>query len=95
MKRFVISSQYWVYIDDGQPKWVEKYHQCRDEFREWYGKRGGVFQTKFPPIVPDYSWTNQSGDLSLLKTIKKALDPNNVLSPKTFDFTAGVKNERV
>jgi glycolate oxidase len=90
MKRQVISSQYWVYINDGKPEWVERYHQCRDEFREWFGKRGGLFQTKFPPLVPEYSWTNQLDAFNLLKTIKQALDPKNILSPETFEVTGRV-----
>lgn len=86
MKRQVISSQYWVYINDGKPEWVERFENTRDDFREWFGKRGGVFQTKFPPIVPDYSWENQLSDFNLLKAIKKSLDPNNILSPGTFEL---------
>jgi len=86
MRRQVISSQYWVYINDGKPEWVERFEQTRDDFRDWFGKRGGVFQTKFPPLVPDYTWTNQQGAFELLRTIKKALDPNNILSPGTFEL---------
>jgi glycolate oxidase len=89
MRRQVISSQYWVYINDGKPEWVERFHRTRDDFREWFGERGGVFQTKFPPIVPDFTWTNQPGAFELLKSIKKALDPNNILSPGTFELGSG------
>ena len=89
MRRQVISSQYWVYINDGKPKWVDKFHRTRDDFRTWFGERGGVFQTKFPPIVPDYTWTNQPGTFNLLRSIKRTLDPNNILSPGTFELGGG------
>lgn len=86
MRRQVISSQYWVYINDGKPEWVERFHGARDDFRAWFGERGGFFQTKFPPLVPDYAWTHQKGAFDLLRSLKKALDPNDILSPGTFDF---------
>jgi hypothetical protein len=86
MKRQVISSQLWVYIDDGNPQWVERYRHAREDFRKWYGERGGLFQCKFPPLVPEFTWNNQLGALNLLKSIKQTLDPNNILSPGTFDF---------
>ena len=86
MKRQVISAQYWSYIDDGNPEMVERYFQARNDFRDWYGKRGGMFQAHFPPIVPDYAWKNQMGALNLLQSIKKTLDPNNILSPYTFEM---------
>jgi FAD/FMN-containing dehydrogenase len=84
MKRQVVSSQLWTFIDDASPEWVERFMDTREDFRKWYGERGGLFQTKFPPLVPEYTWTNQESSLNLLKTIKQALDPNNVLSPYTF-----------
>jgi FAD/FMN-containing dehydrogenase len=86
MKRQVISSQLWVYIDDGNPQWVERYMHAREDFRKWYGERGGLFQCKFPPLVPEFTWKNQLGALNLLKSIKQTLDPNNILSPGTFEF---------
>jgi FAD/FMN-containing dehydrogenase len=89
MKRQVISSQLWVFIDDGNPKWVERYKQAREDFRKWYGERGGLFQCKFPPLVPEFTWKNQLGALNLLKSIKQILDPNNILSPWTFEFGGG------
>jgi len=56
----------------------------RNEFRKWYGARGGTFQSMLPPLTPDYTWTNQLGAHGLLKRIKAMLDPNNILSPGSF-----------
>jgi len=56
------------------------------EFREWFGEKGGTFQYRLPPLVPDYVWNNQSGAFNLLRSIKAALDPNNILSPGTFEL---------
>jgi FAD/FMN-containing dehydrogenase len=86
MKRQVMSSQTWVSIDVNNPHLVEQCHRCRDEFREWYGERGGMFQMKVPPLIPEYCWTNQLGAFNLLKSIKKLLDPNDILSPGTFEL---------
>jgi len=84
MKSQVICSQTWAFVNYNDPHWVEQIKNCRDEFREWYGKRGGVFQSMLPPLTPDYTWTNQPGAYELLRTIKRALDPNNILSPGSF-----------
>ncbi len=86
MKRQVMSSQTWAFINDGDPYWVKQFHACQDEFRKWFGARGGMFQTKFPPLVPDYCWTNQLGAFNLLRSIKKLLDPNGILSPGSFEL---------
>jgi glycolate oxidase len=86
MKHHVMSSQTWVSIDVNDPYWVKQCYKCRDEFREWYGKKGGLFQMKVPPLIPEYCWTNQLGAFNLLKSIKKLLDPNDILSPGTFEL---------
>jgi hypothetical protein len=86
MKRQLICEQYWVPIEHGKPEWFEAYEKCRGEVREWYGKRGGLFQSSLPPLIPDYAWTNQQSDFDLLRTIKEALDPNDILSPGTFEI---------
>lgn len=85
MKRHVMSSQTWVPTDIGDPCMVERYRECRADFREWFGRKGGTFQMKLPPLVPGYSWTNQEGAFDLVRSIKKALDPNDILSPGTFE----------
>jgi glycolate dehydrogenase FAD-linked subunit len=86
MKRQVMSSQTWVFTDSGDPGKVEQYHRCQAEFQDWFGKKGGTYQMKLPPLVPGRCWTNQPGDFGLLKSIKKLLDPNNILSPGTFEI---------
>lgn len=86
MKRHVMSSQNWVPINNYDPHQVEQFYKCQGEFREWYGKKGGMFQMKVPPLVPEYCWTNQLGAFNLLKSIKKLLDPNDILSPGTFEL---------
>jgi hypothetical protein len=89
MKRQIMCEQYWVFLDDGKPEQVAAYERCRDEVREWYGKRGGLFQAPLPPLCPDYAWTNQESDFELLRTIKQALDPDDILSPGTFEIGGG------
>jgi hypothetical protein len=89
MKRQIMCEQYWVFLDDGKPEQVEAYLQCRGEIRDWYGKRGGLFQSPLPPICPDYVWTNQKSEFELLRTIKEALDPDDILSPGTFEIGGG------
>jgi glycolate oxidase len=86
MKRQVMSSQTWILIDISDPYWVGQFYKCQGEFREWFGEKGGTFQMKAPPLVPDYCWTNQLGDFNLLKSIKELLDPNHILSPGTFEL---------
>jgi len=84
MKSQVMCSQTWAFVDYNDEYWVGQIRKCRDEFREWFGERGGVFQSMLPPLTPDYTWTNQPGARQLLRTIKRALDPNNILSPGSF-----------
>jgi len=86
MKHLVISSQTQLEIEVYKPYLVSQFYKCQDEFRKWYGKKGGQFQYKFPPLVPDYCWTNQLSTLNLLRQIKGLLDPNNILSPGTFEL---------
>jgi hypothetical protein len=74
------------FLDDSDPDQAERFYNCQDEFRQWFGTKGGTTQYRLPPAVPDYVWTNQSGAFNLLKTIKAALDPNNILSPGTFEL---------
>jgi glycolate oxidase len=74
------------FLDDSDPDQVERFYKCQDEFRQWFGTKGGTTQYRLPPAVPDYVWTNQSGAFNLLKTIKATLDPNNILSPGTFEL---------
>lgn len=84
MKSQVMCSQTWAFVDYNDEHWIEQIRRCRDEFREWFGQRGGVFQSMLPPLTPDYTWTNQPGAHALLKKIKALLDPNDILSPGTF-----------
>jgi FAD/FMN-containing dehydrogenase len=89
MKRQIMCEQYWVFLDDSKPEQVEAYLACRKEVRDWYGQRGGLFQEPVPPLCPDYAWTNQKSEFDLLRTIKQALDPNDILSPGTFEIGGG------
>jgi hypothetical protein len=86
MNSQMISWQTMTSLDDSDPDSVERFHKWQSEFREWYGGKGGVFQYRLPPSVPDYVWTNQLGAFNLLKSIKAILDPNNILSPGTFEL---------
>jgi len=86
LKQQTMAVQCWVNIDEGSPEWVERFEKTRDDFRQWYGERGGLFQTRFPPLVPEYAWTSQLGAFNLLKSIKQTLDPNDILSPGTFEL---------
>ncbi len=85
MKSQTMCSQTWAFIDDNDQYWKEQIFKCRDEFRSWFGKKGGTFQAQLNPAIPEYSWTNQQSAFDLLTLIKKALDPNGILSPMTFD----------
>jgi FAD/FMN-containing dehydrogenase len=85
IKGLVIGSQSWVTVNDHDPYLVGQFYDCLDEFREWYGKKGGMVQMKVPPLAPKYCWTNETGTFNLLKAIKRVLDPNNILSPGTFE----------
>ncbi len=82
----VLSGHTWTPVDIGDDDLKARFYQCRDDFREWFGKKGGTFQMRFPPMVPQYAWTNQMGSFKLLKSIKSLLDPNNILSPGTFEL---------
>ncbi len=84
MKSQTMCSQTWAFIDDNDQFWKDRIFQCRNEFREWFGKKGGTFQAQLNPAIPAFSWTNQQSAFEFLKIIKKALDPNNILSRKTF-----------
>jgi len=84
MKGQTMCSQTWAFINDKDEHWKEQIFKSRDEFREWFGKKGGTFQAQFSPTIPGYSWTNQQSAFNFLKTLKKALDPNDILSPGTF-----------
>jgi len=84
MKSQVMASQTWTFVDLKDQHWMDLLERYRNEFREWYGKKGGVFQSSLPPFVPNYVWTNQPSAHALLKRFKGLLDPNNILSPGTF-----------
>ena len=86
MKRQIMCEQYIVFIEDAKPDQVEVYEQFREEVREWYGKRGGLYQSPLPPLCPDFAWTNQQTSFDLLREIKKTLDPKNILSPGSFEI---------
>lgn len=86
MKRQIMCVQYWVLVDDSKSEQVEAYAAARDEIRDWYGARGGLFQEPFPPLCPDYAWTNQKSEFDLVKSIKEALDPKGIMSPGTFEL---------
>jgi hypothetical protein len=82
----MISWQTTVFLDDGKPELVKRYYECQDEFREWFLAKGGTYQYRLPPRVPDTVWTNQLSEFTLLKGIKSYLDPNNILSPGSFEL---------
>ena len=84
MSHQVICAPVGVAFDDSNPDLLDRFYKCQSEFREWFGKKGGTFQYRLPPEVPDYVWTNQPGAYKLLKSIKASLDPDNILSPGTF-----------
>ncbi|MDF2538473.1 MAG: FAD/FMN-dependent dehydrogenase [Herbinix sp.] len=84
MRSQTICSQTWTYINTCDEKMMDNVFRFRDEFREWFGVQGGTHQMHLPPIAPDYAWTNQRSHYQMLQAIKKALDPNNILSPTTF-----------
>jgi D-lactate dehydrogenase (cytochrome) len=84
MNAQTLSAHSWGPFDDSDPELIERFHSCQADFREWFGKKGGTFQMRLPPLAPQFAWTNQMGPFNLLKTIKGVLDPNNILSPGTF-----------
>lgn len=84
MKSQVMCSQTWAFVNRKDPEWMQAIHESTEELREWFGKRGGTYQQCFPPVLPDFTWTNQESAHTLLKRFKQFLDPNNILSPGTF-----------
>jgi glycolate oxidase len=84
MKSQTMCSQTWAFINTRDKHWVEQIYKCRDEFRDWFGAKGGTHQQHLPPVIPDYAWNNQPGAHELASRIKSLLDPNNILSPGTF-----------
>lgn len=84
MKSQVMCSQTWAFVNRKDPEWLNAIHRSREELREWFGQRGGTYQQCFPPVLPDFTWTNQPSAHALLKKLKGFLDPNNILSPGTF-----------
>jgi len=80
------STQFTISLNDKDSDAVKRYIQCRNEFRKWFLDKGGTFQYRLPPYVPDKVWANQPDTLKLLKRIKELFDPNNVLSPGTFEL---------
>jgi glycolate oxidase len=89
MSHQVICAPLGIALDDSDRDLVERFHKCQAEFREWFGEKGGTFQYRLPPSVPDFVWKNQLSEYNLLKNIKALLDPNNILSPGTFELWEG------
>lgn len=85
MKGEAICSQTWSYIDTRSDQ-LDRLITCREDFREWFGALGGVHEEHMPPVTPAYHWANQKSDYELIRTIKRALDPNNIMSPGTFEM---------
>jgi glycolate oxidase len=90
MKAHTVCSQTWAFINARDKHWLQQIYRCRDEFREWFGPLGGTHQMHFPPILPEYAWSNQQSDHDLVERIKEMLDPNNILNPGA--FTSGRRN---
>ncbi|MDR3271451.1 MAG: FAD-binding oxidoreductase [Peptococcaceae bacterium] len=86
MNAQTISGHWWTPIDDTDPQVMESFYACQAEFRAWFGEQGGTFQQRIPPAAPDYAWTNQLGAFNLIRRIKELLDPNDILSPGTFEL---------
>jgi len=84
MKSQTLCSQSWLFINFYDDEWFALVERYREEFREWFGAEGGTHQSGIPPY-PEYSWNNQTGAHMLLKKIKRLLDPNDILSPGTFE----------
>ena len=82
----VVGTQQFVIINVKDHHLIDQFNKCNEEFGEWFVKKGGTFQTPLPPAAPLAAWTNQMGTINLLKNIKGVLDPNNILSPGTFDL---------
>ena len=86
MNAQTISGHSWTPLDDTDPDVMKHFYECQAEFREWFGKKGGTYQQRLPPAAPDYVWTNQMGAFKLIRSIKELLDPNDILSPGTFEL---------
>lgn len=86
MKGQTVCSQTWSYINTRDEDQMQRIAAARAEMRDWFGAQGGVHEEHQPPNVPEYAWTNQKSDYQLAQVIKKALDPNNILSPCTFEM---------
>jgi FAD/FMN-containing dehydrogenase len=84
VKSQLMCSQTWAFVNRKDREWMDAIHKSKDELRDWFGKRGGTYQQNFPPLLPEFTWTNQSSAHALLRKLKKVLDPNNILSPGTF-----------
>lgn len=91
MRGQAICSQEWAFANSRDPKDVEAIFNVRDDFRKWFGAQGGTHEQHFPPITPPYAWENQMSAHDLAEKIKKALDPNAILSPGTFTSGKRVK----
>ncbi|MGI5850371.1 MAG: FAD-binding oxidoreductase, partial [Christensenellales bacterium] len=86
MNHHVITATIGIGLDDSDQEVLGRFHACQADFRDWFGEKGGMFQYRLPPMVPDFVWTNQLDAFNLLRRIKAALDPNGILSPGTFDL---------
>ena len=86
MNAQTLSAHSWGPFDDSDEELMRRFHACQAELRDWFGKRGGIFQMRIPPLAPDFAWTNQMSDFNLLRTLKDALDPNGIMSPGTFEL---------
>ena len=87
-------SQTWLFTDFYDEEWMGRVMKYKDEFREWFGARGGTLQMGVPPY-PEFTWNNQKSAHWLMDKIKKMLDPNDILSPGTFDIERRECNENI
>ena len=87
-------SQTWLFTDFYDEEWMGRVMKYKDEFREWFGARGGTLQMGVPPY-PEFTWNNQKSAHWLMDKIKKMLDPNDILSPGTFDIEKRECNENI
>lgn len=80
-----------VYLIDPRDRdMAKRVVECRAEFEEWFAKKGGVYQGReMRGGLTEPTWMNQMEACKLLRIIKAALDPNNVLSPETFELKRG------
>ena len=86
MRSQTCCSQTWAYLNTRDEKQMEELFACREDFRDWFGQAGGTHQQHFYPIVGEYMWANQKSDYELLKVNKTAIDPNNIMSPATYEL---------